>query len=313
MKQVTATTLSEPHRTSGSEDTDSVGRRGYAIGLMIASSVVISFTGLIVRHVDADPMVMNFYRALSLMVAVTLILAIQYRRMAITHVIRIGWPGIAGGVMLTVAAICFLQSMTHTTVANTLFILGAIPFFTAALAWVFLRERPTRATLWAMMIAFSGITVMLGEGFGSGSAYGNLNAMVTAVCFSIYTVLVRRNRHVNMLPALLVSTVLIVLVAGVSSYGSLTISTGDLVLCVLWGGVLSGFTSVCFIVASRHLAAAELTLFMLLEFALGPIWVWLFVNEIPSRWTLLGGSLVVVAVITRALVELRQPSSTGSG
>ena len=199
MKQVTATTLSEPHRTSGSEDTDSVGRRGYAIGLMIASSVVISFTGLIVRHVDADPMVMNFYRALSLMVAVTLILVIQYRRMAITHVIRIGWPGIAGGVMLTVAAICFLQSMTHTTVANTLFILGAIPFFTAALAWVFLRERPTRATLWAMMIAFSGITVMLGEGFGSGSAYGNLMAMVTAICFSIYTVLVRRNRHVNML------------------------------------------------------------------------------------------------------------------
>ncbi len=241
---------------------------------MVASSVVISFTGLIVRHVDADPMVMNFYRALSLMVAVTLILAIQYRRMAITHVIRIGWPGIAGGVMLTVAAICFLQSMTHTTVANTLFILGAIPFFTAALAWVFLRERPAQATLWAMVIAFSGITVMLGEGFGSGSAYGNLMAMGTAICFSVYTVIVRRNRHVNMLPALLVSTVLIVLVA---------------------------------------LAAAELTLFMLLEFALGPVWVWLFMNEIPSRWTLLGGSLVVVAVITRALVELRQPLSSGSG
>ena len=274
---------------------------------------MISFTGLIVRHVDADPMVMNFYRAVSLMVAVTLILAIQYRRMAITHVIRIGWPGIAGGVMLTVAAICFLQSMTHTTVANTLFILGAIPFFTAALAWVFLKEQPAQATLWAMVIAFSGITVMLGEGLGSGSAYGTLMAMGTAICFSVYTVIVRRNRHVNMLPALLVSTVLLVLVAGVTRYGSLTIPADDLLLCVVWGGVLSGFTSVCFIVASRHLAAAELTLFMLLEFALGPIWVWLFMNEIPSRWTLLGGSLVVVAVITRALVELRQPLSSGSG
>ena len=274
---------------------------------------MISFTGLIVRHVDADPMVMNFYRALSLMVAVTLILAIQYRRMAITHVIRIGWPGIAGGVMLTVAAICFLQSMTHTTVANTLFILGAIPFFTAALAWVFLKERPAQATLWAMVIAFSGITVMLGEGLGSGSAYGTLMAMGTAICFSVYTVIVRRNRHVNMLPALLVSTVLLVLVAGVTRYGSLTIPADDLLLCVVWGGVLSGFTSVCFIVAARHLAAAELTLFMLLEFALGPIWVWLFMNEIPSRWTLLGGFLVVVAVIARALVELRQPLSSGSG
>ena len=273
---------------------------------------MISFTGLIVRHVDADPMVMNFYRALSLMVAITLILAIQYRRMAITHVIRIGWPGIAGGVMLTVVAISFLQSMTHTTVANTLFILGTIPFFTAALAWVFLRERPARATLWAMVIAFSGITIMLGEGFGSGSAYGNMMAIGTAICFSIYTVIVRRNRHVNMLPTLLVSTVLIVFIAGVTRYHSLTISTDDLVLCVVWGGVLSGFTSVCFIVASRHLAAAELTLFMLLEFALGPVWVWLFMNEIPSRWTLLGGSLVVLAVVTRALVELRQPLSSGS-
>ena len=72
------------------------------------------------------------------------------------------------------------------------------------------------------------------------------------------------------------------------------------------GGVLSGFTSVCFIVASRQIAAAELTLFMLLEFALGPIWVWLFVNEVPSRWTLLGGALVIVAVVARSLVELCQ-------
>ena len=103
-------------------------RHGYAVGLMVSSSVVISFTGLIVRHLDADPMVMNFYRAVSLTVAVILILVVRYRRMAITHVIGIGWSGLLGGAMLTVAAISFLQSMTHTTVANTLFVLGAIPF-----------------------------------------------------------------------------------------------------------------------------------------------------------------------------------------
>ena len=145
-------------------------RRGYAIGLMISSSVAISFTGLIVRHLDVEPMVMNFYRALSLMVAMVLIVAVKYRRMAILSVTRIGWPGVLGAVMLTAAAISFLQSMTHTTVANTLFILGAIPFFTAGLAWITLRERPSRMTLGAMFVAFSGITIMLGEGFGSGSA-----------------------------------------------------------------------------------------------------------------------------------------------
>jgi len=59
-------------------------------------------------------------------------------------------------------------------------------------------------------------------------------------------------------------------------------------------------------VASRHIAAAEVTLFMLLEFALGPIWVWLFVNEVPSQWTLLGGALVIAAIVARSLLELRQ-------
>ncbi len=177
--------------------------------------------------------------------------------------------------------------------------LGAIPFFSAVLAWGFLAERPNRSTLVAMLVAFAGITVMLGEGFASGSMYGNLMAVLTAFCFSVYTVLMRRNRHIDMLPTLLVSTILIMVTVAIIRHGQLGISRNDFLLCMLWGGVLSGFTSVCFIVASRQIAAAELTLFMLLEFALGPIWVWLFVNEVPSRWTLLGGALVIVAVFLR--------------
>jgi drug/metabolite transporter (DMT)-like permease len=246
-------------------DAQEANRRGYAVGLMISSSVVISFTGLIVRHLDVDPMVLNFYRALAMMIAIALIVIVKYRRMAILSVIRVGWPGVLGAVMLTMAAISFLQSLTHTTVANTLFILGAIPFFTTGLAWVALREQPSRKTLGAMFVAFTGITIMLGEGFGSGSAYGNLMALVTAFCFSIYAVLVRRNRHIDMLPTLLISTVLVIAVAGITKHDRLGISMDDLLLCMLWGGVLSGFTSVCFIVASRYIAAAEVTLFMLLE------------------------------------------------
>ena len=227
-----------------SGDAEGPSRRGYAVGLMISSSVAISFTGLIVRHLDSEPMVMNFYRALSMMIAIALILAVKYRRRAIFSVIEVGWPGVLGAVMLTVAAISFLQSMTHTTVANTLFILGAIPFFTTGLAWITLRERPGRTTLGAMFVAFSGITIMLGEGFGSGSGYGNLMALVTAFCFSIYAVIVRRNRHIDMLPVVLVSTVLIIAVAGIIEHDTLGLSKNDLLLCIFWGGILSGFTSV---------------------------------------------------------------------
>ena len=118
-----------------SGDAQKTSKRRHAVGLMISSSIAISFTGLIVRHLDADAMVMNFYRALSMMIAIVLIVALKYRRLAFLTVIRISWPGVLAAMMLTLAAITFLQSMTHTTVANTLFILGAIPFFTAGVAW----------------------------------------------------------------------------------------------------------------------------------------------------------------------------------
>jgi drug/metabolite transporter (DMT)-like permease len=284
--------------------------RQLAILLMIASSVVISFSGLVVRLLDAGPLVMNFYRALFLMGAILVLLFLRYRGAAIVRVMGVGWPGLMAGAMLAGAGITFLQSMTHTTVANTLFVLGGIPFVTSGLAWIFLKEKPGRPTLVTMIIAFFGIVIMIGEGFTIGSVYGNLMALMTTLFFSIYAVIVRFNRQVDMLPAILISTVLIMAMTGLTQRGVLPISKDDLWLCLLWGGVMSGFTSASFIVASRHIIAAELTIFMLLEFALGPVWVWLFVNEIPSKWTLAGGALVIVAVLGRSILELRARSAT---
>ncbi len=284
--------------------------RKLAILLMIASSVVISFSGLIVRILEVGPLVMNFYRGMFLMCAVMVLLVVRYRGATIVRVISVGWSGIIAGIMLAAAAITFVQSLTHTTVANTLFVLAAIPFVTAGLAWIFLKERPNSATLITMVIAFAGIVIMIGEGFTIGAAYGNIMALLTTLSFSIYAVLVRRNRQVDMLPAILISTLIIMAVVALMRQGELEISRQDLWLCLLWGGVMSGFTSACFIVASRHIVAAELTIFMLLEFALGPVWVWLFVNESPSRWTLVGGALVICAVLGRSFAEFRSRGSS---
>ncbi len=284
--------------------------RKLAILLMIASSVVISFSGLIVRILEVGPLVMNFYRGMFLMCAVMVLLVVRYRGATIVRVISVGWSGIIAGIMLAAAAITFLQSLTHTTVANTLFVLAAIPFVTAGLAWIFLKERPNSATLITMVVAFAGIVIMIGEGFTIGAAYGNVMALLTTLSFSIYAVLVRRNRQVDMLPAILISTLIIMAVVALMRQGELEISHQDLWLCLLWGGVMSGFTSACFIVASRHIVAAELTIFMLLEFALGPVWVWLFVNESPSRWTLVGGALVICAVLGRSFAEFRSRGSS---
>ncbi|MEP1949778.1 MAG: DMT family transporter [Anderseniella sp.] len=275
------------------------------MGLMIVSSVSISFGGLVIRAIEAaDVWQINFYRSVALVVMVALIMSLRHGRAAMTRTRGIGRPGLLAGVMLAGAGICFLQSITNTTVANTLFMLSAIPFFTAALARVFLGERLMRTTVMAMCAAAVGIVVMVSGGIGAGSLYGNMMGLLTAFCFSCYTIIVRRYRGIEMLPALMVSGCIIIVISLVLRWGNLAIPLGDILLCFLLGGILSGLANALFIAASKHLAAAELTLFMLLEFALGPVWVWLFIAETPTRATIAGGTIVIGSVAIRAGLEL---------
>lgn len=281
-------------------------RRGFAIALMIVSSTALSFGGLLLRNIEqADAWQINLYRSLALIIAVSLILTFQYRSEAVSRIRKVGRSGVWASLLIAAAGIAFIQAISHTTVANTMFTLSAIPFITAALARVFLKEALKPVTLYAMIAAAVGVTVMVADGFGVGSGYGNIMALATACGFAGFTVIVRSNRHIDMLPTLMISGVMIVTVAFIMRFDDLGISFKDLMLCILWGGVLSGFGNGMFIVASRHLVAAELTLFMLLEFALAPLWVWLFIAEAPTYWALAGGGLVITSVTVRALIELR--------
>lgn len=283
--------------------------RSRAMGLMIVSSVTISFGGLVIRMMEgADVWQIGLYRSIVIIALIGTIMIWRYGNGALAKVRGIGWAGVAAGLMLSAAGIFYLQAITNTTVANTLFTLSAIPFFTAALARVLLGERLKRVTLLTMILAACGITIMVAGSITAGSAYGNLMALATALCFSGYAIIVRRNRGIEMLPVLIVSSgVMALICVGVAlpatGGAGLPVSLHDLAFCVVLG-LMSGSANAFMIAAARHLVAAELTLFMLLEFALGPLWVWLIIAERPGPGTLIGGSVVIAAVTLRALGEL---------
>jgi drug/metabolite transporter (DMT)-like permease len=231
--------------------------------LMVLGSVAISFGGLVLRSIEvANPWQINVYRSLGLIVAIAAILAIQNRGRFFHTLLSVGRFGLLAGVLLSGAGLSFIQAFAHTTIANALFIIGAIPFFAALLARIFLGERLRRSTLVTMLFAGSGLALMVVNGISIGSGFGNLMALVTALCFAGFAVVVRYRRRVEMLPSLLISAVLVIAVS----------------------------------------------LLMLIEFALGPVWVWLFVNEVPSRWTLIGGSVIIASVAVRAILELMNKS-----
>ena len=272
---------------------------------MVVSSVVMSFGGLILRSLETtEPLQVSFHRSLGLLGAVIVFLLIRYRRESIQVTRNIGWPGVVGGGLLGCAGLAHLQAMANTTIANSTFILGSIPFFTALFAWVLLKEKLQRRTLVAMLIAAVGLGVMVKEGMQIGAGYGIIMAILTAVCFSVFAVIVRSRRRVQMLPSLIVSSLVIMAFSAIATKGDIKVSYHDALLCIIWGAVLSGIANFLFLFASRHLAAAEVTLFMLLEFALAPIWVWWVVNEIPSLWTVVGGALIMGAVVIRSVIEL---------
>ena len=305
--------MSEPSiKTEGS-------RHGFAMAIMVLGSIAISFAGLLVRSIEgADSWQINFYRALSHIMAIMLILILQYRGKTISRIRGVGRPGLLGGLMLAVAGIAYLQSITNTTVANTLFMLSAIPFFTALFAWWIINERIRSETLITMLVAAVGVVMILVDGFGIGSAYGNLMGLLAALCFSGFAVIVRKYRDVDMLPSVVVSSVIILLVSFAARYNDLVISPKDMVLCFIWGAILAGFANWMFIIASRYLIAAEVTLFMMLEFSLGPLWVWMFVGEIPTGMTVLGGAMVIGAVVCLSALQLllarkpRTPADPGT-
>ncbi len=276
------------------------------MALIIICSVGISFGGLISRYIeDADAWQINIHRSLSTIAVVAAVFLFRYRGRVGGRLREIGRPGLLGAGLLTIAGIAFMQAITTTTVANTLFTLSAIPFFTAALAWVFLRESLSSVTVVTMIAAAAGVGVMLVEGVGGGSLYGNAMALITAIGFSGYAVIVRRYRRIDMIPALLLSAIMLCAISLLLRIGDWSVSWWDFAMCFIWGGLLSGIGNILFIAASRYLYAAEVTLFMLLEFALGPVWVWLFVNETPTAWTLAGGSIIMTAVVARTAYQVR--------
>ena len=282
-----------------------ISNHNLSILFLIAGAAGISFSGLIMRNINiADPWQIAFYRALAFIFPITLILFHRHGLGIVTNIKKIGYPGMVGGFFLMLAQLLYIQAIAHTSIANALFTLSSIPFITAILAFLFLKEKISLRTILIMFFAFMGIFIMIKDGLGTGGFYGNIFALVCAFSFSTFVIILRKSRNIDMMPVNLISGVLVLIVSFVISLGNINVPIQDILLCFLWGGVLNGFASIVFIFATRFLLASEVTFLMFLEFSLGPFWVWIFLNETISQETFYGGIIVMISVAVYSLFEI---------
>jgi len=290
----------------------SVVKRHSAIKMMIASATIVSTAGLVFRSLDnIDPFGVVFFRGLALSFVMLVVLTALYRQRVFSAIWSIGRQGILGALFFTGAQTFYVFAFSNTTVANTTFTIALAPFITALIAFFVIGERIDRATQLAMATASIGIFSIIANDVTSEGLVGVVFALMTAFCFSCFAVTLRRNRHVEMLPVLLLTGLFSMVVGLIFSQWSAVPEIRDIALCFIWGGVLQGCGQTLLVLSTKVLKAAEIPLIILLEFALGPIWVWIFFDEFVSHGTLVGGGLIFLSVFGLAMYEICKQRTKG--
>ena len=249
-----------------------------------------------------------FYRSLGAGV----LLLVWFRisgRPALTLVRRAGLNGVVAGLCLSVAFTGYVWGVMHSTVANALFLLSAAPLFAALLGWMVLRESIDRSMWVAMGGVVVGVSIMIGEGLAEADLLGDLAALAAALGFAGFSVGIRRGRHADMSPAILIAAVFTAAVSAVMAFAGgpgLAAPAFDVGLAALYGMLVIGAGVFLFTLGSKNVPSAELVLLSLTEVVLAPVWVWLAFAEVPSLPTLAGGLILLGSIAGQAVVGMRR-------
>ena len=279
-------------------------RRG--VLLMVGATLCWSTAGMLVRNMDLrDSWEITFWRSLFMTLFILGVLAVQYRSGMFQRIRAVGLPGFIAGALWALMYICFILALGLTTVANVLVIASVTPFSAALLGRLFLQEHVAGRTWLTMMAAFCGILLMFMDAMNRGGLLGNLIALVIPFAFAVNVVILRRiEAHIDMIPTLVVSGVLSMAITLPLAL-PLGPTAKDLVLLAIMGVVQLGIGVLMMILAAPQLAAAEIGLLAVLETIFGTFSTWLVVGERPGAMALLGGAIVIIALVINELFGLR--------
>jgi drug/metabolite transporter (DMT)-like permease len=280
--------------------------RRHGIEMMVLSATLVSTSGLIFRSFDdIGVFEVVFFRSVALVLMMCGVISWAYGWQSLTVIRKIGFWGVLGAAFFAGAQTSYVLAFSYTSVANITFTIATAPFLTAILARFLLGEKISKQTIFAMLVAAVGIGILFYSNVNFDSFVGTLLAFLTACCFSCFAVILRKRKDIEMLPVLLVTGLLTIPVGIFLGSWEGAISLRDISLCLIWGAILQGFGQSLLITASKVLKAAEVPLIMLLEFTLGPFWVWLFLNEIVTFGTLIGGSFILASILGLTIYELK--------
>ncbi len=275
--------------------------------LIFFGALSLSFGGLIVKSFEGATLwQILFWRSLFFSLTVLTFLIITYKSKVLKSFYDSGLPGFIGGLILSIGFCGYVFAMYNTTVANTNFIISLQILFLAIFGFFFLKEKINLITLTSIILAMSGVLLMVGNSLSPGELSGNLAAFTMPITFAVLIMIVRKFPSVDMVPAQFVAGISSCLI-GLSLSTTIMISPHDIFLGFLAGFFQIGFGFIFITIGARTTPSAMVGIIMLSESVLGPIWAFLFVSEIPSIYGLIGGAIILFAVLLQFYTLLKKP------
>ena len=265
--------------------------------LIFLGACALSFGGLIVKSFEGATLwQILFWRSVFFSIVVLFFLIINHKKNFFISIYKIGLPGFFGGIILSCGYAGYVFAMYNTTVANANFIIQTQTIFLAIFGYIFLREKISKLTLASIFLAFAGIFLMLGSSLTAGQMLGNIAAFVMPVSFAVLILTVRKYPSVDMIPLQLIAGIGAVIIGYLFS-SKIIISSHDIFLGFIAGFFQVGLGFIFITIGAKTTPSALVGIIMLIEAVLGPFWAWLFINETPPLVVLVGGTIVLSAVL----------------
>lgn len=291
------------HAIGADLPTNSNRKRGYLITLL--GVIWLSPDALVLKLIDSDTLAVLGWRGG--LAAIVLSIYLLFRDGP-------GFPSMiwAQGWRLLVLALCygintatFVGAIAYSSVADVLVILAATPFVAAALGWMLMRETPTPRTTLAILLGAVGVLIAAAGGIGGGSILGIILAILTTVMLAFQFTLLRFWPDLDNVAAVIIGSVMVAILSFATS-DPFAIEGTQRLWAILLGTVLTPVAFTLVMIGPRYLPAAEVSLMMLLETALGPLWVWIVLGDAPSLTAFIGGAVIILAVLVAASSAFRR-------
>jgi len=286
------------------------------VALVAAATVLWSTAAVYVRLLDLDVWAIQAWRSLFGALSLFVVIAARHGRATPRAFLSIGWKGLAAVVPSAISMGAYVAALRLTTVANVMVVYATVPLIAAAVAWFWIGERITRRTTIASLVALAGIAVMAGNATQPGDIAGNLLSLLMTLCFAVLLVMARRYPDLPMAPINALGAALVAVLcwplmpAGFSLAG--IPSAGELAIMALFGATTMGLAYLLVLTGGRRIPSSEAALIGLLDVILGPLWVWLGFGERPGSAAVVGGALVLGALVWY-LAGGRPPKSSTTG